>query len=239
MDARSKRSDEIAGRLRDEILNGSYTAGERLPAERDLAVSLGVNRGSVREALKTLEQLGLVVTRRGDGTTVRPLHEASLELVGHMLRVGDTVNRPLIEEMLDVHEMLLAGASYVVVERSSPVELARGRKVLHQLSEAATPVEFHERMGELMDQVAEASGNLVLRLFRNTVQPVLTETLKTLEPFLEVDRESVDRVLHSLDVALAAHDPAATERAVRAIYRIRREAISKALDVLEATGEPD
>ena len=57
-------TESIAARLRNDILGGTYKAGERLPAERDLASRLGVNRGSVREALKKLEQMGLVVIRR-------------------------------------------------------------------------------------------------------------------------------------------------------------------------------
>ena len=65
--------ESIAAQLRNDILDGTYKAGERLPAERDLASRLGVNRGSVREALKKLEQMGLVVIRRGDGATVRHL----------------------------------------------------------------------------------------------------------------------------------------------------------------------
>jgi len=70
--------ESIAARLRNDILGGTYKAGERLPAERDLASRLGVNRGSVREALKKLEQMGLVLIRRGDRATVRQRREQLL-----------------------------------------------------------------------------------------------------------------------------------------------------------------
>src|SRR5262245_63640403 len=76
-----RRSDRIADSLRADILRGRYRPGERLPAERELATRLTVNRGSVREALKKLEQLGLVEIRRGDGAVVRHLHEARIEVV--------------------------------------------------------------------------------------------------------------------------------------------------------------
>lgn len=63
--APASRHDAIADALRSEILRGTYAPGDRLPAERDLAARLGANRGAVREALRKLEQQGLVVIRRG------------------------------------------------------------------------------------------------------------------------------------------------------------------------------
>ncbi len=45
------RADALAAQLRDAILRGDYPAGSRLPAERDLAQSLGVGRSTVREAV--------------------------------------------------------------------------------------------------------------------------------------------------------------------------------------------
>ena len=48
------------------IAAGEFAPGDRLPSERELAQLLGVGRNSVREALRQLEMLGLIVSRRGD-----------------------------------------------------------------------------------------------------------------------------------------------------------------------------
>jgi len=61
---------QIADQLRQLILAGEYALGERLPAERDLALQLGVSRPSVREALIALEVEGLVEVRVGSGIYV-------------------------------------------------------------------------------------------------------------------------------------------------------------------------
>ena len=53
------------------IAAGEFAPGDRLPSERELAQLLGVGRNSVREALRQLELLGLIVSRRGDGTYIR------------------------------------------------------------------------------------------------------------------------------------------------------------------------
>jgi DNA-binding FadR family transcriptional regulator len=62
---------QIADQLRHLIAAGEFPAGERLPAERDLAVQLRVSRPSVREALIALEVEGLVEIRGGSGVYVR------------------------------------------------------------------------------------------------------------------------------------------------------------------------
>ena len=62
---------QIADRLRTLIGNGEFTAGARLPAERDLAREFGVSRPSVREALIALEVEGWVEVRTGSGVYVQ------------------------------------------------------------------------------------------------------------------------------------------------------------------------
>lgn len=60
----------IATRLREAILGGRYAHGERLPAERELTEHFGAARGTVREALRRLDEMGLVTRRMGSGTFV-------------------------------------------------------------------------------------------------------------------------------------------------------------------------
>src|SRR4051812_37156013 len=62
---------QIAEQLRGLITDGEFTAGTRLPAERDLARQLGVSRPSVREALIALEVEGWVEVRTGSGIYVQ------------------------------------------------------------------------------------------------------------------------------------------------------------------------
>ena len=70
---------QIADQLRALIQSGEFVAGNRLPAERDLAKQLGVSRPSVREALIALEVEGWVEVRTGSGVYVldRALHQAA------------------------------------------------------------------------------------------------------------------------------------------------------------------
>jgi len=69
---KKRGSAEIAGLLRQDIRRGKLLSQERLPAERILAETYAVARGTVREALNQLERDGLVEIRRGSGTYVLP-----------------------------------------------------------------------------------------------------------------------------------------------------------------------
>ncbi|HIC8884312.1 TPA: transcriptional regulator LldR [Klebsiella aerogenes] len=68
-------ADDVANRVRALIEEQQLEAGMRLPAERQLAVQLGVSRNSLREALAMLVNEGVLLSRRGGGTFVRWQHE--------------------------------------------------------------------------------------------------------------------------------------------------------------------
>ncbi|QAZ42895.1 GntR family transcriptional regulator [Mesorhizobium sp. Pch-S] len=76
---------QIADQIRDQILSGEATPGQQLPSERDLAVSLGVSRPTVREALIALEVAGMLEVRVGVGAFLKvPANPAqALPEVGH------------------------------------------------------------------------------------------------------------------------------------------------------------
>ncbi|MDD3363973.1 MAG: GntR family transcriptional regulator, partial [Syntrophomonas sp.] len=63
--------EEIVEQLKGMISTGDLQPGNKLPAERDMAESLGVSRASVREALTALETMGILDIRPGEGTFVR------------------------------------------------------------------------------------------------------------------------------------------------------------------------
>lgn len=63
-----KRFLDIVAEIRDMIKEQNIRPGERIPSERELAETLGVGRSTIREALRSLELLGLIETRRGEGT---------------------------------------------------------------------------------------------------------------------------------------------------------------------------
>ncbi len=72
------RSDTVVEGIKRMITEGPLRAGSRLPVEKDLALELGVSRGSLREGVRALASMGVLETRQGDGTYVTSLDPSLL-----------------------------------------------------------------------------------------------------------------------------------------------------------------
>src|SRR5258707_12853446 len=93
-------SDAIARRIKKQISDGRLMAGHKLPAEREMARRFKTSRVSVREAYRSLEELGVLRIRRGadGGAFVAKLdHEPVLRSLALVLRLGRTSHRHLTE----------------------------------------------------------------------------------------------------------------------------------------------
>ena len=118
--SRSRLHDEIVGRLQSEIICGKLSAGSKLPPERVLAEGFGVNRGTLREALKKLEMLGLVEIRHGDGVYVKNhLESGSLDLLKSMINADDSHAPGLFMNLLEIRKILVPEmAAHAALNRS-------------------------------------------------------------------------------------------------------------------------
>lgn len=66
----SKTYDIVTKYIKDKIIDGTLKIGDRLPSEREMAEKLGVSRTSIREAIRALEVIGIIESRRGAGTYI-------------------------------------------------------------------------------------------------------------------------------------------------------------------------
>jgi GntR family transcriptional regulator len=105
----TKLASRVRDEVRDRIRDGRFSDGVQLPAEVELATSLGVSRTTVREALLQLEQEGLLIRRHGHGTFVRSTN-----------RLRGSLNANLsATEVIRSHGME-PGTSHARVERHRP-----------------------------------------------------------------------------------------------------------------------
>ena len=230
----ARRPDAIARAIREDILGGRYRPGERLPSERDLADRFGAHRGSAREALKILAQQRLIEIRPG-GSRVIPLQRASLDVLGHMLQRSEGPDPALMAQLLDVHELLLAGAARLAVERATEAELARAVELLDAMgAERTRDAEYLRHMTALVELIADASRNLVLRMVGNGLLGILATVVPVLRK-LRPPRATLAPAVGAVRRALRKRDPAAAEQAIRALLRIQREYVLKRLESAAAS----
>src|SRR5204862_6433449 len=70
---KTKVYEVVVEQIKGLITEGRIKPGDRLPPERELAELFKASRNSVRDAIRVLEQMGLIESRQGDGTYVRTL----------------------------------------------------------------------------------------------------------------------------------------------------------------------
>jgi GntR family transcriptional repressor for pyruvate dehydrogenase complex len=89
---------EIVKQLREMITVDGLESGDKLPSERELTERLNVGRSSVREALRALELLGLIETRRGEGTFIRDFRGHQLvQLLSTFILQDERAKRDVFE----------------------------------------------------------------------------------------------------------------------------------------------
>src|SRR5438477_9027323 len=99
----ARRYEQVAEQIQRLILKGVLKAGDRLPPERELAAKFGVARSSIRDAIRTLEVMGILEPRHGLGTVVR---EAGADALVVPLRSMLMRKREMIAELVDVRRMI-------------------------------------------------------------------------------------------------------------------------------------
>lgn len=157
------RSDEVVDGVKQMILDGRLQAGERLPAEKELAATLGVSRGSLREGVRALGTLGILDSRHGDGTYVTTLDPTLLLApVGFVAELQD--DAAAFHAVRRLLETEAAGLASLHIDDDG---LARLRAVLDETARALVqhPLD-HDRLVDadlaFHEEIARASGNPVL-----------------------------------------------------------------------------
>src|SRR5512143_3600157 len=126
---RRRLHEDVAEQVRDAILDGRFAPGTKLPPERELAAEFGVNRTSVREAIKVLEGLGLVSVRQGDGATVLRLIDASFDVLPATIFRGGRVDLAMLAELNEVMGPLLLEMGRLAIERCRPSDVEELRRL--------------------------------------------------------------------------------------------------------------
>jgi len=170
--SRQSVSDQIFGRLRDAIVSGRYPAGDALPSERELATAFGVNRHAVREALRRLQQLGLVRVSQGGSTRVLDWRAtAGLDLAMALVGSGDVLPvETLIRDVLEMRACIGADAARLCARRADD---AARRAVLLAAETYAAAAPDLAAMGaadrDLWRRIIEGSGNVAYLLAYNSL----------------------------------------------------------------------
>lgn len=200
----------VARRVQQKILDGEWKPGDQIPSQRILSDQFKVSRASLREALLTLETLGLIKTEPGRGTFVTARQADPSEAL--KWRYSDSY------AMADVFETRLMLEGQIVASAVSAID-AESLATLHSATEE---MERCWAAGDLLANVeadlrfhraiAQCCGNKMLQMMYETVQSLITETQRQPIPHTNPSRMRDSLAEHRQIIAAAASRDAGAAR---------------------------
>ena len=209
-------ADSVVGQIEDMIVAGILKEGHRLPSERDLAEALAVSRPKLREALQSLENRGLVITRHGEGTFIAPLTgkamlPALLALYGR--------HEPAFFDYLEYRREQEGFAARLAAARATEADKKRIKSILQELqrawekddSKASREADF-----QLHGAIVDASQNATLIHMMSSIYDLTQQSVFYNRDFLKsIDGTGEQLLQQHLELGRAVLD-GDSERAEKA-----------------------
>jgi GntR family transcriptional regulator, transcriptional repressor for pyruvate dehydrogenase complex len=221
---------QAADAIKALIVSGDLGSGDALPAERDLAVRLGISRPSVREAIRVLTAMNVVEPRHGGGTYVTSLDPRLLARpINFLLQIEPRTFLHLFE----VRQVLEVAAARLAAPKMTDELVAE----LQELSDAAaaalrSPARYSELDFELHTKIIEATGNPIYLSLYESIADLLLESRRRTVRTPGVRHQAHDDH-RAIVAALRDRDP---EGAARAMQK-HLEGMRKVLDDMLAREE--
>jgi DNA-binding FadR family transcriptional regulator len=169
------QTDVVVEGIKSMITSGTLGPGSRLPIEKELAVALGVSRGSLREGVRALAIMGVLETRQGDGTYVTSLH-ASLLLapMSFLVDLHGEADASHLQSVRRVLETEAAGRAALLIDDEALGEASDILNGVAPLIMASTEHDF-----EAFIQADIAFHRVIARSCGNPALEALIEALAT------------------------------------------------------------
>jgi DNA-binding FadR family transcriptional regulator len=211
---RDQLSSQVADQLQELIVARSLASGEKLPAERELAETLGVSRSVVREALRTLAARGLVKVKPGCGAYIcRPSAEhiaAPFELLLKLQQDPD-----LVTHLFEVRRTIELDVAAKAALRAQPDEIVALRALWQELRDTADLSRYAELDVAFHLALARAAHNDLYGVLLASVTHLLAGTIQVALHSGRAFEQGVARHEQILQ-AIEAHDPALARAAMLA-----------------------
>ena len=171
---RSRVFQDVVDQIQERILSGKLREGEMLPSERDLQDLFKVSRGTIREALRVLEQKGLIEIRLGvsGGAVVK---SASVDKVSESLALLIRHQKISLAHLAEFREELEGDIASLAAERADEGEIEKLESLVKQASR------FAKAGAEYAKDFLEVDKDFHLALAQMTGNPIF---------------ETVERIVH-------------------------------------------
>ncbi|WP_099867586.1 transcriptional regulator NanR [Pararhizobium haloflavum] len=158
---RRKLSDQVLDRLREMIVRGELAPGDPMPSERALMERFGVGRPAVREALQSMQTMGLITISHGERSRVSPLSaEAVFRQADAAARLLLSASPDNLENLKEARRLFELGMVRIAAEKARPDDIAALRTLIDaQREKLGDPPAFIRADIAFHTRIAGLSGN--------------------------------------------------------------------------------
>ncbi len=191
----------VLQRIEEQIVSGALRAGERLPAERELADLLGVSRAAVREALRVLEAQGALRSQVGQGPSSGTIIDRMpSDALIRLLRLHVALGSFPLADVIETRVALERSIATLACRNAGPQQIAQTRAILESMDEPGINQETFTQLDiDFHIELAEAGGNrLMCDMTRAIRESVRAPFLATVNALPDTGNHSWPSMLNSL-----------------------------------------
>jgi GntR family transcriptional repressor for pyruvate dehydrogenase complex len=167
---------EVILRFEELLASGALTPGEKLPSEPELAKAFGVSRPTLREALKAMNLLGLLVSRTGDGTYVSDDQSA---LFRHALYFSSLLSAADFIGLIEARSAIEPFLAEQAARRATPDNLKRMKECLERMKAGIGKMPpYLEAEVAFHDEITRAARSPILQAILESLRDLLLEGRK-------------------------------------------------------------
>ncbi|MEY8352773.1 FCD domain-containing protein [Lachnospiraceae bacterium 54-53] len=196
---------KVINYIKDQIQIGELSIGEKLPAERELSEILGISRSSVREAIRTLDHMGVISSQQGAGNFLTGNFENNLvECLSMMFMLNKIDYRQIsqLRRSLETEALMLA------IDNITEEEIAALKKIISQL-ETETEINNVALDKKMHYNIALASRNTLIIYILQALSEVLDKFIGDLRKEIlsrEDSRKSLQEAHNGMIESLIIRD---------------------------------
>ena len=212
-------TEQIAESIENTILSQQLKPGDRLPPEREFAKIFGVTTVTLREALKSLEEQGLLTRKVGSGTFVSAI---SHSVIADSMRRYWAHKGCSFEDLCQLRDSLEPDVAALAAERATPEDLEKLEELLRQIEESCRVKDvrqFAEADAAFHESLATASHNALYIAVMSGLQQMMccwiNETAHiSIAMVGSISEKTIDIHQRVID-AIRAHDPESARQSMK------------------------
>lgn len=194
--------DEVYNQMMQQIVSAEWPQNSKIPSENELREALGVSRDTVRQAIKRLCALGLLVSEQGRGTFVQKIDVGFyMNLLAPTVFLSDDDGSNILSFM----KAIQVESARKVAASADAEAVSILKQCMEQMRKTDDPVEFFAYDNEFHTRLAELSGNALfiksMEIASKLLQHYLTELV-----VIHGNRQSIEQHAMCLE-AIIEHDP--------------------------------